>query len=39
MSKELKKVTEGTKKDRGQKWFSELSDKRKSGSFTSSKSM
>ena len=32
MSKELKKITEGTKKDREIKWFSELSDKRKSAS-------
>ncbi len=32
MSKELKKITEGTKKDREIKWFPELSDKRKSAS-------
>ena len=29
MSKELKKVTEGLVRDRGIKWFPELTDKRK----------
>ena len=33
MTKGLKKITEGTKKDREIKWFSELSDKRMSVSF------
>ena len=29
MSRELKKVTEGLLRDRGKKWFPELTDKRK----------
>ena len=33
VTKGLKKITEGTKKDREIKWFSELSDKRMSVSF------
>ena len=32
-TKELKKITDGTKKDGEIKWFSELSDKRMSASF------